>query len=79
VFITLQAVDAFGNDETSGGLKVSFKLVSRTGGQGRFGPVTDNHNGTYTVAFTGTLAGTNLIEALIGGVRVTAAPTITVG
>jgi len=75
--ITLQAEDAKGNKETSGGLIVSFKLGSTKGGRGTFGPVIDNGNGTYTVNFTGTIAGSNTIVATIDGHTVTSsAPTI---
>ena len=77
--VTLQAKDAAGNDKTSGGLKVAFKLGSMSGGQGMFSSVTDNHNGTYTATFTGTIAGSNTIDATIGGFKVTSiAPSITV-
>jgi hypothetical protein len=77
--VTLQARDAAGNDKTSGGLKVAFKLGSTSGGQGTFSSVTDNHNGTYTATFTGTIAGSNTVIATIGGFKVTSiAPSITV-
>ncbi len=69
--ITLQAEDASGNKETSGGLKVAFALGSKTGGQASFGPVIDNGNGTYTAVVTGTLAGSNTITATIGTTKVT--------
>jgi hypothetical protein len=79
VVVTLRAVDAYGNPEVTGGLKVVFSLGSKTGGQGKFGTVTDNKNGTYTATFAGTIAGTNTITATIGGAKVTsAAPLITV-
>ena len=78
ITLMVQAVDANGNLETTGGLKVSFKLASKTGGLGTFGKVTDNKNGTYTVTFTGTTAGTNTIEATIGGKTVSSTVTITV-
>jgi hypothetical protein len=78
ITLTLQAVDANGNLEASGGLAVAFKLASAKGGLGTFSKVTDNKNGTYTVTFTGTIAGTNTIEATIGGVKVTATVGVTV-
>ena len=78
ITLMVQAVDANGNLETTGGLKVSFKLASKTGGLGTFGKVTDNKNGTYTVTFTGTTAGTNTIEATIGGKTVSSTVAITV-
>ena len=77
--IVLQARDEAGNDETMGGLTVTFVLGKAGGGRGAFGPVTDNHNGTYTVTFTGTIAGSNTIVATMDGLRVTSiAPAITV-
>ncbi len=73
VVVTLHAVDAYGNPEVAGGLKVTFALGSKTGGQGKFGSVKDNKNGSYTATFTGTLAGANTITATIGGVKLTSA------
>ena len=78
ITLTLQAVDGNGNLETAGGLIVGFKLASAKGSLGTFSKVIDNKNGTYTVTFTGTIAGTNTIEATIGGVKVTATAAITV-
>jgi hypothetical protein len=63
--VTLQARDAAGNNETSGGLKVLFLLESTSGGQGTFSSVADNRNGTYTATFKGTIAGGNAITAEI--------------
>ena len=71
VTVTLQTKDANGNNLTAGGLAVKFALASTSGGQGTFGSVTDNHNGTYTATFTGTIAGANTIKATIGGNAVT--------
>jgi adhesin/invasin len=71
ITITLQAKDAYGNKETTGGLTVAFALSSTKGGQGTFSSVTDNANGTYTATFTGTLAGSNTIVATIGSTKVT--------
>jgi hypothetical protein len=63
---------------TTGGSTVVFGLGNGTG-QGTFGPVTDNGNGTYTATFTGTTAGTNTITATIDGTALTStAPTVTV-
>jgi YD repeat-containing protein len=77
--ITLQARDSQGNDMTSGGLTVAFALGSSSGGQGTISSVTDNHDGTYTALFTGTIAGANTITATIGGRPITTtAPAITV-
>jgi RHS repeat-associated protein len=79
ITVTLQAVDAEGNKETSGGLKVAFELAAGSGAQGAFGPVKDNKNGTYSAIFKGELAGANSIIATITGVKVAdASPTITV-
>ena len=76
--VTLTARDAFGNQETSGGLNVVFELGAGNA-SGTFGSVTDNHNGTYTDIFTGTIAGSNSITATINTEAVTSPdPTITV-
>jgi Ca2+-binding RTX toxin-like protein len=56
VAVTLTARDANGNQETGGGLTVSFGLAPGSGG-GSFGPTIDNGNGTYSALFT---AGTAL-------------------
>ncbi len=76
--VTLTAKDAQGNPESAGGLVVAFSVGngSATGG---LGAVTDNHNGTYSVVFTATSAGTNTFSATIGGQPVSStAPSITV-
>jgi hypothetical protein len=79
IVVALQAQDAYGNPETSGGLAVAFRLSGGTGGQGKFSTVTDHRNGTYTATFAGTRVGSNLIVATIGGARVTStAPTVIV-
>ncbi len=62
--VTLVARDAYGNQESTGGLKVTFGLGTGTA-QGAFGPVTDKKNGTYTATFTATIAGSNTITATI--------------
>jgi hypothetical protein len=64
--VTLTARDANGNQETSGGLAVTFGLGNGSG-QGTFGPVRDNGDGTYTATFTATVAGSNTITASING------------
>jgi hypothetical protein len=77
--INLQAVDAYGNDLTVGGLQVAFYLVNATGGQAKINPAIDNGNGTYSATFTGTIAGTNTITATINGTPITfTGPTITI-
>jgi uncharacterized repeat protein (TIGR01451 family) len=74
--ITLTARDADGNQETAGGLVVAFGLGSG-GGQGTFGPVQDNGDGTYSVTFTATAAGSITLTATIDGQAVTTtAPTV---
>jgi hypothetical protein len=76
--VTLVARDANGNQEPSGGLAVNFGLGSGSA-SGSFGTVTDHKNGTYTVTFTATTAGSNTIIATIGGQGVTSSPpTVTV-
>jgi hypothetical protein len=79
VTVTLQAKDAHGNLETTGGLKVAFGLGKATGAKGTFSAVKDNKNGTYTATFTATTEGTNTIVATIGGLKVSVnVPTISV-
>ena len=75
--VTLTAITTTGAMATSGGLTVAFGLGSGGGG-GTFGPVTDNGNGTYSAAFTGTIAGTYSITASINAQPVTTpAPSVT--
>jgi hypothetical protein len=57
---------------------VAFELGIASGGQGKFGKVIDNKNGTYTATFTGTIAGKNTIVATIGGSKVTSTQAVTV-
>ncbi len=76
--VTLTAKDASGNPLTTGGATVLFSLSTGVG-QGTFGTVTDNGDGTYSATFTGTTAGTNTITTTLNGQAVTTtAPTITV-
>lgn len=75
--ITMQAKDARGYIITTGGLKVTFALVSGSAG-GKFGPVTDNHNGTYSVWFTASKKGSDTITASFAGTKLTAKVTVTV-
>ena len=79
--VTLVARDANGNQELGGGLTVKFALGGTA--HGKLSSVTDNKNGTYTAAFTGTTAGSNTVTATItiGGKKekvTSAPPTITV-
>jgi hypothetical protein len=77
VTVTLTAVDAFGNPETSS-LTVGFGLGAGSPG-GTFGLITNHGNGVYTVPFTPTAAGTDTIVATINGQLLTsAAPTVAV-
>jgi adhesin/invasin len=76
--VTLTARDSNGAQLLVGGATVVFGLGNGVG-QGTFGTVTDNNNGTYTVVFTGTTVGANTVTATINGQAVTTtAPTITV-
>jgi hypothetical protein len=76
--ITLQVKDAYDNDLTTSGLKVAFFLANKTGAKGTFSKVTDNHNGTYTAIFTGTLDGTNTITATVNTLPVGATAAVSV-
>jgi adhesin/invasin len=75
--ITVQAKDANGSDETSGGANVE---VSTT--LGTVSSVTDNGDGTYSATLTSTQAGTADVSATINGQAITsgdASLTITPG
>ena len=76
--ITLQVKNFSGNDLTTGGLIVTFKLASTKSGRGTISAVTDNGNGTYTATFTGTKLGKNSIIATIDYLTVTSKPAVTV-
>jgi len=76
--VTLTVRDAYGNQQTGGGLALTFGLGSGSGG-GSFSAVTDNHDGTYTATFTATALGSNTITATIGGQPLTSeAPVVTI-
>jgi hypothetical protein len=75
VTITLTARDAQGNREPGGGLAVAFGLAPGSAGGG-FAGVIDHGNGTYTVTFAATAAGTDQFTALIGGRPVTSTPPV---
>ena len=77
--VTFIARDSAGNQETSGGLSVSFSLGAGTS-TGTLSVVTDNNNGTYTATFTGVLAGTaRTINGIVNGISIPfGLPTITV-
>ncbi len=77
--LTLTALDANGNQELGGGLKVKFKLSGSAGG--KIGPATDHKNGTYTATFTaGAALGSDTVGATIGSPpqAVTGTATVTV-
>jgi hypothetical protein len=76
--LTLHVRDANGVPDTNSGLTVAFQLGAGAA-TGTFGNVVNNLDGTYTVAFTGILAGTNTITATINGPALTSTtPTVTV-
>jgi adhesin/invasin len=76
--VTVTAVDAYGNAETSGGLSVGLALGNGAG-SGMLGPVIDHGNGTYTAVLTGTIIGSNTIIPTINSQALTSpAPTFTV-
>lgn len=79
ITVTLVTKDAYGNNLTAGGAAVTFTRIGGTS-NGTFGAVNDLGNGTYTVLFTGTAAGTaTRIRAFIGGKLVTTSePNVTV-
>jgi hypothetical protein len=75
--VTLTARDAYGNQESAGGLNVAFALSGSAAGS--FGSVNDNHNGTYSAMFSATGAGIGTIGATISNHSVTSTPpTLTV-
>jgi hypothetical protein len=78
-YAELVAKDAYGNQETTGGLSVLFGLGSGSS-SGTFGIATYNGDGTYTATFTPTGVGTaRAITATFNGQQVTSTPpTITV-
>ena len=49
---------------------MSSSSCQQDGAQGTFSKVKDNHNGTYTNTFTGTLDGSNTIPATVDGLPV---------
>ncbi|MGH7696282.1 MAG: invasin domain 3-containing protein, partial [Gemmatimonadaceae bacterium] len=77
VTLMLRARDAAGNNLRHGGRNIAFVIVG-TQSSGVLGPTTDMGDGTYTVSYKGTRAGSDTIVALIEGTRVAQAFTITV-
>jgi hypothetical protein len=74
--VILTAFDSDGSRETSGGLTIVFDASGD--GDGSFGPVTDNHNGTYTATFTAAKVGTATIAATIEGQSLASTQTLNV-
>jgi uncharacterized Zn ribbon protein len=63
--LTVQAKDANGNNETSGGATVT---ITKLSGTGSIGSVTDNGNGAYTATVTApTATGSGVFVATLGG------------
>ncbi len=63
--LTVQAKDANGNDQTTGGSTVT---ITRQSGTGTISPVTDNGDGTYTATATApTTTGTGTFVATLDG------------
>jgi adhesin/invasin len=79
--LTLQGRDAAGNALVVGGQSVSFSLVGGTA-HGTIGPVTDQHDGTYTADYTGLLVEPGMFDSVaarIDGTPVeTASPAVAV-
>ncbi len=71
--VTLQAKDASGNNESTGGLTVTFGLGAG-GATGTFSAVTYIGSGQYTATFTGVAAGSNTVTATINTATVTTTP-----
>ena len=69
--ITVQAKDANGSDETSGGATVTMSTTA-----GSLSGVTDNGDGTYTASLTSTHAGTADVSATINGQSITSGDAI---
>ncbi|HEX3152800.1 MAG TPA: invasin domain 3-containing protein [Gemmataceae bacterium] len=77
--VTLTAKDANNVQEPAGGSTVVFSITGAGTGNGTFGTVTDNGDGTYSAIFTANTAGTADITATIGGTALTStAPTLTI-
>jgi N-acetylneuraminic acid mutarotase len=76
--VTLTARDAAGNQESQGGMSVSFGLGAGTGSV-TFFTLQDLHDGTYIANFLGTVPGPITITATLNNQVITSAlPTITV-
>jgi hypothetical protein len=70
----IQAKDVFGNLRISGGDVYTVK-VTKLGSQSVYGQVTDNTDGTYTVAYTVTESGPHSISVMIGGMHISNSPS----
>ncbi|HEU4565048.1 MAG TPA: filamin/ABP280 repeat domain-containing protein, partial [Gemmatimonadaceae bacterium] len=69
--ITVQAKDAYGNRETTGGATVA---VSVSGANTAAPPVTDNGNGTYGASYTPAAAGTDQVAITLDGTPIAGSP-----
>jgi hypothetical protein len=62
--LTVQAIDANGNNITTGGATVTLSTIS---GSGTLSGITDNGNGTYTATVESDTACTGIFVAFVGG------------
>jgi len=62
--LTVQAIDANGNNLTTGGQTV---MITRLSGVGNITGVTDHSNGTYTATVSSAIAGSGVFTATLGG------------
>lgn len=74
--IVFTSRDIYGNQLLEGGLGPSFELEGTA--TGSFDVVTDNHDGTYSVNFTGIKAGNASVYLVLDGVRQDIASAVTV-
>ncbi len=69
--ISVQAKDAFGNNRTTTSGTIAATV---TGANNATGGVTDNGNGTYTVTYTPTVAGSDAIAMTLNGTPIGGSP-----
>ncbi len=73
--VTLTERDQYGNQESTGGDRVSFILAAGSSGGGNFSATRDNGDGTYSATFTaGGLLGNNNLTATVNGQPITSSP-----